>query len=312
MPSPKRTALQSFIKLHFAVGRHEKSPSKIVSALDTGYAALDLIQSSSTSQFKTNPTSATASFTKLRTLLQESYTRKCERHARQKRLSEEINPARPPLERKREKQRRKAEFQWRPTHPEAESVFTRPRLLLTGGTQRRKVPKLAFWRSLPFLRIRKPQPPSLSLALRLRYRQHDKWLDRLQKLKDEERIFAGEDEWDATVERLLEHSNPKHKAEKPKASRTKALESSYLEANKASQRVLFEQLRNWDGENVARTKKLLEIVRKEQELAEKENTERKAKKARDWEVKQQIKTAAATDTSLQDGGKLEEKLQEAK
>lgn len=97
------------------------------------------------------------------------------------------------------------------------SILDRP-IPLEQLTGRRHVPVLFSANRIPVLRIKKPQPASLSGVIRKRLEQRQARLDRKDRLNEEKILASREDEWDDLVEQegqnfeaamMREHGEPR-------------------------------------------------------------------------------------------------------
>lgn len=82
------------------------------------------------------------------------------------------------------------------------SLFDRP-LPLEKLSGKRHVPVLFNASSIPVLRLKKPQPETLSRFIRLRVEQRQKWHDLRHRLDEDVQLAAQEDEWDDIVSPLV-------------------------------------------------------------------------------------------------------------
>ena len=79
-------------------------------------------------------------------------------------------------------------------------VLSRPYPQLSG---KRHIPRLVAANGVPFLRIKKPQPPLLSRIIRCAINRRNAINARIQRLEDEELAALVEDRWDALVDAEL-------------------------------------------------------------------------------------------------------------
>lgn len=146
-------------------------------------------------------------------------------------------------------------------HPEVESILSRPRAKVRGI---RRVPVFVIARGLPFLRIKKPQPSSLSRALKSILDKRWKRILRRDRLQDELFLAEHEDQWDE----ILSSSAASGDNCDGSLSWKIPIQQSLIDTQKA--------LEKGDRDTAQRAKKLWNIVLKERELAERESEERAA------------------------------------
>jgi hypothetical protein len=110
-------------------------------------------------------------------------------------------------------------------------------------------------RGVPFLRIKKPQPPSLSRALRSKLDNRWKRIVRRERLENELLLARDEDYWDELV--------------------GKRHPSSWKECIVSSLKDVDTLIQTGDEKNALLAEKMWEVVLKERELARQEKEERK-------------------------------------
>jgi len=137
-------------------------------------------------------------------------------------------------------------------HPDTEPILSRPRPQVSGV---RRVPVLVNARGVPFLRIKKPQPPSLTRALRSKLDHRWKRIVRRERLEKELLLAKQEDYWDELV------------GERDPLSWTASICSSLSDVN-----VL---LQTADEKNALLAQNMWEVVLRERKLAKQEKEERR-------------------------------------
>ncbi|EEQ90461.2 DNA repair protein [Blastomyces dermatitidis ER-3] len=236
--------IQGLIKSNFHKYKGLQSPSQIVNALKAGYEALDLLHSCA----QANP----ESIGRLESIVQRALDLKVNIHK-----SREIQRAqhRPEnrntraLRKRAEGRARRRPEALRP-HPDTQPILSRPRLQINGP---RHVPVLATARGFPFLRIKKPEPPSLSRALRSKLDSRWKKILQRDKLEDDVYLAQQEDEWDCIVEQ--------HDGTPWALTVTESLDYT------------IKTIQYEDEKTKELAEKMWEVVLKERELAEKEREE---------------------------------------
>ncbi|PGH01740.1 hypothetical protein GX51_05056 [Blastomyces parvus] len=182
--------IQGLIKSNFHRYKSLQSPSQIVNALKAGYEALDLLHSCA--QANAESIGRLESIVQRALDLKSNIHKSCEIQAAQHRPENRNTRA---LRKRAEGRARRRPEALRP-HPDTEPILSRPRLQINGP---RHVPVLANARGLPFLRIKKPQPPSLSRALRSKLDARWKKILRRDQLEDDIYLAEQEDKWDLIV-----------------------------------------------------------------------------------------------------------------
>ncbi|TPX25582.1 hypothetical protein DIZ76_011037 [Coccidioides immitis] len=147
-------------------------------------------------------------------------------------------------------------------HPERISILSRPRPVVSG---RRHVPVLVNARGIPFLRIKKPQPPSLSCTIRSLLNRRWKRIERRDRLELELVRARDEDRWDALTGQ----------------SDILSWEGTVKESLHEVNTIILEA----DRKNRAMAQRMWEIVLKERELAKKEALERRQKTPSEQQAK---------------------------
>lgn len=192
--------------------------------------------------------------------LAEKEQKRCQTQAATHRS--EFHPKNPKL--RQAKARAAARARRRPealrTHPKAESILSRPRPYVSG---RRRVPKFVVSQGVPFLRIKKPQPPSLSRALRSKAANRWKRIVRHERLSEELTAAEAEDKWDHLVGDADDST-------------------TYATTIQQNLRDTSKWIRIADEKNAELARKMWAVVLKERELAVKEKQERKRVRRERW------------------------------
>ncbi|KNG88979.1 hypothetical protein ANOM_002188 [Aspergillus nomiae NRRL 13137] len=232
--APELSSCKPLIQQKFQRYKKLQSPSQAVNALKAGYEALDLLHSASQgNQRNTN---------RIVELMSEIQSIKQRESALQRELSKK-EPK--PLSRKQQKtnESRRLQDQTARRHPDATSILSRPRPVVSG---KRRVPVLVNARGVPFLRIKKPQPKNLSGVIRL----------------DRELLFANdEDNWDA----LTTGSEP----------------DTWAEGVKDALGTLNQQIHDSDKKNIELAEAMWNIVLAERKLAAEEEKQKSTEKPSD-------------------------------
>ncbi|KAJ5606163.1 hypothetical protein N7510_008944 [Penicillium lagena] len=238
---------KSLMRQKFRQYQGLNSPSQTRNALKTGYSTLDLLHSACKGNKHDED--------RITTILAKFKAFRAEYVARQRELAESQPPKQlgPKQIQKQERIRKQNETTRR--HPDAESIFLRPRPVVSG---KRRVPVLVSARGVPFLRFKKPQPRNLSGVIRNKLDRRQKWIDRRDRLQVE-LLFAGdEDVWDDITN--MEDS----------VRWTEELYTAFRDVK--------EKTKNEDMKNKEMAEKMWQIVLAERELAEKEERERQSER----------------------------------
>ena len=151
--------------------------------------------------------------------------------------------------------------------PSTKELFSRPQPLsqLSG---RRHVPVLFSANSIPVLRIKKPQPESLSGFIRHRIEQRQRRHDRKHWLMEQIQFAQYEDLWDKIVEREVGVRDDDDDGK----------ESTWAEEFEIAKNEVDRLIRLEGKKNVAMAAKMQGIVDRETEMFEEERAERKKAK----------------------------------
>ncbi|QMW40457.1 hypothetical protein G4B11_003737 [Aspergillus flavus] len=165
-----------------------------------------------------------------------------------------------PLSRKqqRTKESRHLQDQTARRHPDATSILSRPRTVVSG---KRRVPVLVNARGVPFLRIKKPQPKNLSGVIRSKLENRWSRIERRDRL-DRELLFANdEDNWDALT--------------------TGPESDTWAKGVKDALGTLNQQLHDSDKKNMELAEAMWKVVLAERKLAAEEEKQRSTEKPGD-------------------------------
>lgn len=143
------------------------------------------------------------------------------------------------------------------------------------------MPHLVAAQKTPFLRIKKPQPLKLAMILKYKILRKAGWYRRDDQLVEQLKQAELEKRWDRMMEGLQLAENKTKKSHFHNARHAGATEGSWRLAIEES--ITWLRARKWRGdqETIAMSKRMTEIVWKEQELAAKEEAERRKKKNRE-------------------------------
>ena len=163
-------------------------------------------------------------------------------------------------------------LRWSPhvqPNPNATPVLSRPFPKVSG---RRQVPRLVVANGFPFLRFKKPQSKYLGRLIRDSSTTRQRRFDRVWEFKSQLEIAEEEDEWDLILKQKCQV-----KLDETWVSWGKEVESALNST--------YEALNEKRRKQAKMAEKLLEIIRKEQLLAQEEKMKRrdekhKARKAR--------------------------------
>ncbi|KAI5287455.1 hypothetical protein KEM54_005986 [Ascosphaera aggregata] len=252
------------VKQQFRKLKDLDSPTRVINALRAGRETLDLIHSC----VNGNPSSfqQLAALTAKTTSLTEQIA---QRRKVQALAFKPQNPDDRRLKRRAEGRARRRPEALRP-HPDAQPIITsRPRPHVPGV---RRIPVFVNARGIPYLRIKKPQPPSLSRALRSYLNNRWARIERRQRLEDASMLADSEDQWDTLVakaakaegQRLLEKEEEE--------------EEDYITWKLAVQHALHDcnqLILKHDMETYQRAEDMFNVVLKEKELKRQEKEARR-------------------------------------
>ncbi|KAK5168058.1 casein kinase 2 regulatory subunit [Saxophila tyrrhenica] len=171
--------LQNIVRNRFSYYQRLHSIRRLRVAFEAGYEAIDRLDSAIAGDAK--------STAYIKSLLERAPTR-----AKQAPLT-----SRPYLE--QQKPANVSQETDQPDRPRV-SLLDRP-LPLEKLSGKRHVPVLFNANRIPVLRIKKPQPQSLSLYIHKRITQRQKWHNQRMQLENQRPLAAWEDEWDELISR---------------------------------------------------------------------------------------------------------------
>ncbi|KAI1973743.1 hypothetical protein LOZ55_005316 [Ophidiomyces ophidiicola] len=245
--SPKADEIRGFIKTRFRKDSKLQSISKIANALRAGHEALDLFQSYARKE-KESIQRVDSLLAATRSLLKKTFEERRDQAAKATPLDRTS-----PTSRERLKQRSEALR----VHTDRQSILSRPRPVVRG---RRRVPVLVSARGIPFLRIKKPQPRSLSYTIRGLLDARWKRITIRDRLEQELLRAQDEDFWD----RVTGHCDVVLWEMSVKDS-LDCIKNTILAGDRVNRKM---------------AQNMWEVVLKERELAEREAAERKKQQAK--------------------------------
>lgn len=160
------------------------------------------------------------------------------------------------------------------------SILDRPYLKVSG---RRHVPRLCSANSIPFLRIKKPQPLALAMMLCRRIKRRARWFTMLERLEHEMARADLEDRWDVLVQAIADEGKPRRETGPAETtiSPVTTTESSWGQTCQFSINLINNRKYLDTDVNMRMARRMTEIIWKEQELADKEDIERKKNRNRE-------------------------------
>ncbi|KAI9761394.1 MAG: hypothetical protein M4579_001044 [Chaenotheca gracillima] len=247
----ERRAVDSYIKLTFRQNSNEHSHRLITIALTAGYEAEKLLRASASGDG--------SSTSRVLSLL--SKLPRPKKRASAQSSSRQYGP------------------QPRPSHtperyPGADPILARPRLTVPGI---RKIPRLVNACNYPLLRIKKPQPRSVSRIIRQKIERKQRWLDAYARLQGNDlREARAEDTWDALVSKaqLLEQGHSETGSNESPSSPLKKDDAKYAHSVTANLEYINSKLRQDTAQKTELARKFLDIIDQERVLAAKEKEER--------------------------------------
>ncbi|KAL6239035.1 hypothetical protein BDW75DRAFT_236739 [Aspergillus navahoensis] len=182
---PELVYLQSHVRERFRRYKNLQSPSQTANALKAGYEALDLVDSAALGNED--------NIGLVWRLLAKTQSTREQKKEFQSVLSL-IRPVKQPNKKERKaEENRKFQEATAQRHPDATSILERPRPIVSG---KRRIPVLVNASGIPFLRIKKPQPQSLSRMIRRKVAERQKLVERRERLEPEVLFGEDEDQWD--------------------------------------------------------------------------------------------------------------------
>lgn len=161
-----------------------------------------------------------------------------------------------------------------PVSTPSSSLFDRP---LPAGklSGRRHVPRLVNASSIPMLRIKKPQPESLSGFIQHRVKQRERRHDRRHALLDDLALAANEDAWD----RIVADASGEEKVGGPRAG-----EPEWVRPVRAAIDEVTGLLSKEQKKNAAMAEKMQAVVDRDQAAYDKEKAERRLAREKEREL----------------------------
>ncbi|KAI5303433.1 hypothetical protein KEM56_007547 [Ascosphaera pollenicola] len=250
------------VKLQFRKLQDLDSPTRIINALkagpDPGAKTLDLIHSC--------VNGSQSGFHQLTKLMRKSASITAQVREKQREQAMAFKPQDPTdsrLKRRAEGRARRRPEALRP-HPDVQPITSRPRPEVPGV---RRIPVFVNARGVPYLRIKKPQPPSLSRALRSYLDNRWARIERRERLEEEIALADTEDEWDDVVAAIAEDDGKMIDLDRPKDTWKLAAQESLHECHV--------QIRTKDQETARRAEEMFNVVLREKELKRKEKEVRR-------------------------------------
>lgn len=150
-------------------------------------------------------------------------------------------------------------------HPDTEPILSRPRPTVSG---QRRIPVLVNARGVPFLRIKKPQPQSLSRYLRYKLAFKSKLIQRRDRLLIDALFAKDEEDWNRLIEGK-EVTPPVIQGQHP----LPWLEGSWLQSALESYKKAFYDNVRFEEKQQGLAEQMWKVVLAERALAAKEQVE---------------------------------------
>lgn len=174
-------------------------------------------------------------------------------------------------------------------HPDVEPILSRPRSKVSG---RRRVPVLVNARGVPFLRIKKPQPRSVSRAINSKLETRWKRIQLRERLQKEADMANAEDAWDEFVGETV----------------TQSWSVDILE----SLREVSQKIQDVDMESARLARGMWRVVLQERELADQEKRERIALRRQRSSARRKARTLStgngSDENAVGDGGQKDSEV----
>jgi len=276
LESAQREELQNIVRNRFKQARHSHSTQRLRISFEAGYEAIDHLDA-----FVAGNEESTRHVSKL-----------LQRAPAKIKL-----PPPPSHELLKVIKRVQAANEARGPTQTKSSILDRPRPLeqLSG---RRHVPVLFNANHIPVLRIKKPQPPSLSRFIRQRVLQRQNRHDRRWRLSSEKELAKHEDEWDRLVADEVTTTGPKLSAQSVGgiAAVRRGYEPTWTSAITTAAREAQQQIDGEREKNRVMAEKMQAVVDKEKALYEAEKVHRlKARR----QIRRQSKGGDSKDTTVE-------------
>lgn len=142
----------------------------------------------------------------------------------------------------------------------------------------RRIPTLVNANHIPFLRLRKPQPPFLSYMIRKKNEEREKRVDRLQALEKLLLLAEDEDQWDSILRKT-------HRISTDNGTKwVSAVQESYTNLK------LVHQTNTLKRSQIAQ--RMFDIIQEQKELAADERLERRDRKHQEYKARKAHREAA--------------------
>jgi hypothetical protein len=255
LPRIQRDELQNIVRNRFHDARHNTSPRQLTTSFEAGYEAIDHLDAAVAGNEENK--------SYIVSLLERAPLRvkqpKPSAQAPDKPASPIANPD---------------------TQPKL-SIFDRP-LTLEKLSGKRHVPVLFSANRIPVLRVKKPQPESLSGYIRARIEQRQGWHDRRHRLLEEVDLASHEDTWDEIIA----------KTAGPVPQDTRAVgwakEPRWRDVPSDGLGEVLRMILEEKKKNMVMAEKMQNVVDREQHLFDMEKAERKEKRTnREMKVPEQ-------------------------
>lgn len=277
--SHQRDELQNIVRNRFKQARHSQSTQRLRISFQAGYEAIDHLDA------------AVARDEGSRRYLSDLLERA------------PVNTKRPPpIETQShteiDKTAKSVETEGAARQPKS-SIFDRP-LQLEKLSGPRHVPVLFNANRIPVLRIKKPQPESLSRFLRQRIKQRQNRHDRRWRLYAEQDIARREDEWDDIIIEAAGEAESKSMAQAMSSPSKSTVESTWASALQAGIKEVEERLDEEREKNRVMAEKMQAVVDREQELFDKERADRQRYKRREYRYRKRQRMKGEHTTTEKD------------
>lgn len=276
LESAQREELQNIVRNRFKQARHSHSTQRLKISFEAGYEAIDHLDASvAGNEESTRYVSELLQRAPAKTRLPPPPSHELLKALKRVHAANEARePAQPKI-----------------------SILDRPRPLeqLSG---RRHVPVLFNANHIPVLRIKKPQPLSLSRFIRQRVLQRQNRHDRRWRLSSEKELAKHEDEWDRLVANEVRAIESRRLMQSGAGSSamSKAHEPTWSSAISTAAREVQQQIDGEREKNGAMAEKMQAIVDKEKELYKAETVDRlKARR----QARRQSKEGDSEDTTVE-------------
>lgn len=181
------------------------------------------------------------------------------------------------------------------------SLFDRP-IPLEKLSGKRHIPVLFNANHIPVLRVKKPQPASLSRFLRQRIEQRQNRHDRRWKLYSENELAAREDEWDDLVGATDVIPKTRTLSEAMNARPTQRQEPKWTQAVEEAIKEVQGQLEEEREKNRIMAEKMQAVVDRETEIFEKERADRQRARRKEYRQRRQQRKDDEQQTLGEDNG----------